>query len=97
MRLFRAPAVFRMLGLVDHADVRGYDLPAALKTHPRLHLTPDLARYAGAVKQRGSHGEIRAIGRDHRPREGAREPDGRARPAEGGDLVLAVEVFRDAP
>src|SRR5262245_56198973 len=58
---------------VDDADVRGNDAPALREPHPGLYLPADLARQRLAMKQRGGHGRVAAVGGDHRARARAHQ------------------------
>ena len=64
--------------------------------HPCLHLPADLARRAVAPEEGRGDGEIAAVGGHHRLLQLARQSGRRARRAERGDLVVAVEVLGDA-
>src|SRR6187549_2168486 len=81
----------RLCGGINNAHVRSDHAPAFRKTHPGLHLPPDLA--SGAMKQRRGDGEIPAVCGDDSLGTRACQADRRAGGAERLDSFGSVQVL----
>ena len=82
--------------LAEQRDVGGDDAPAVGRAHPGVALPPGLARAMAAELAVGG-AEVVAVGDDPDLQEIAVDDEaGIAAGAEGGDLVVAVELLADA-
>jgi len=73
--------------------VGGDDAPALRKSHPSLHLPPDLPRLRRPIVQGRGDRIIPAVGGNDGPRQRALKTDRRARSAKRLNFIVAIQNF----